>query len=869
MGHAERRGRRARRVTVLFALIGVSLSAQQPAPGGRLPGTIDVGRTGWDVKRPVFAAACPHGCPWGEIGEFVRDAMAKQGYEVILCRNCNRDRGPQLVSTAGIPPPLDAGDARVGTVERFDAPVDFGVTASSILAAGYSTRYNNLRLIAKIEDPSFLLVAVRAETGITDLAQIRDRKMPVKILGGGGADRVLAYYGITPQALQSWGGSMGRAMNAAADAEFDVIIDDLAGPAMNPESAQWTRLSQRHELRFLDLPEPLIQQLAQLPDYKIVSTKWGLVRGVDRSIRTVGRSGEAIFARADTPEQAAYDIAKAVDQSRGDLIWLIRRYSIDPRTVTESQGVPLHPGAARYYREAGQVTASTASGPTVAVTGGQVRGSIEDGLRVYRGIPFAAAPIGPLRWQPPQQVTPWSGVKSANAFGPACMQGARTLFPEDAEQSEDCLTLNVWAPGSGQRLPVMVWIYGGGFTMGSTRPPLYSGANFAKQNVVLVSVQYRVGRFGFFAHPAIAQTAKGGLVGNYAILDQIAGLEWVRDNIAAFGGDPANVTIFGESAGGISIHALMASPLARGLFHKAISESGFGRSSGMTLQTAEREGVAFATRHRIEGTGPDAAAALRALSAADVLAQEPAAGGLPAVASAQAGRGAAPPADPNVPRQPGGAPGGIPYPIIDGKVMPAQITDLFQRGQQARVPYIGGGNSYEASLFSFVRQQPQAAFDRTGNGVRAAALYVNDRRDAGLGALDLTTDLHVTEPNRYLARLMAKAGQPAYAYYFSYVPAERRASVPGASHGAELGYVFGTLPAAAPADARDLSRAMSAYWVAFAKTGTPGSAGGPAWEPVTADRYAFMEFGESGAQLRRDFLKPKLDFISDVVNQGK
>jgi hypothetical protein len=327
------------------------------------PGTINTGKTGWGNKRPVFAAACPNGCPWGEIGEFVHDAMAKLGYDVILCRNCNRDRGPRLVSSAGIPPPLDALDARTGTTQRFDAPVDFGVTASGILGSAYRGQggyaaggpLTNLRLIAKIEDPMFLLIAVKDSSGITDLAQVKDKKMPVKILAGGGADAVLKYYGMTRQDIVSWGGSVNGSMGAREAAEFDIIIDDSGGPALNPESSHWPILSQRHKLRFLDIPEPVIQELAKQPGYQIVSTKWGLLQGVDRNIRTVGRSGEVIFARADTPDQAAYDVAKAVDQSRNDLIWLIRRYSIDPRTVSSDQGVPLHPGAARYYREMGYI----------------------------------------------------------------------------------------------------------------------------------------------------------------------------------------------------------------------------------------------------------------------------------------------------------------------------------------------------------------------------------------------------------------------------------------------------------------------------------------------------------------------------------
>jgi TRAP-type uncharacterized transport system substrate-binding protein len=338
---------------VLFAVASPVARAQQPAQPAS--GTIDVGKTGWTEKRPVIAAACPFGCPWGEIGEFVRDAMKPLGYDVILCRNCNRDRGPRLVSGAGMSPPLDALDARTGTTSRFDAPVDFGITASGILAGAYRSQYENLRLIAKIEDPTFLLVAVKTSSGIGDLSEIRAKKLPVKILAGGGGDLVLKHYGMTRADIASWGGAVNASMGAREAAEFDVIIDDHGTPFMNPEGSHWTILSQRHDLKFLDIPEPILQELAATGGYRIVSTKWGLLKGVDRSIRTVARSGEAIFARADTPEQAAYDIAKAVDQARGELIYLIRRYSIDPRTVAENQGVPLHPGAARYYREQGYI----------------------------------------------------------------------------------------------------------------------------------------------------------------------------------------------------------------------------------------------------------------------------------------------------------------------------------------------------------------------------------------------------------------------------------------------------------------------------------------------------------------------------------
>lgn len=326
--------------------------------------TIDVGRTGFDVKRPVMAAACPNGCPWGELGDFVQSAMKPLGYDVILCRNCNRAEGPRIVGKASVPPPLTPLDRLVGTMQRVNAKVDFGVTESGILASAYDGTgayaadgpYKNLRLIAKIEDPTYLLVAVKADSGITDLAQIRDKHIPAKILStGASAALTLDYYGLTREALTSWGGSLGLAMGANANTAFDVIVSDLASPANNPESAFWTILSQKYDLRFLDLPEPLLRKLAAQPGAVRVTAKWGLLRGVDRPIATVGRSGEAIFARADTPDKAAYDIAKAIDDHRGELKWFIRPYSYEPRSVGENLGVPLHPGAARYYREKGYI----------------------------------------------------------------------------------------------------------------------------------------------------------------------------------------------------------------------------------------------------------------------------------------------------------------------------------------------------------------------------------------------------------------------------------------------------------------------------------------------------------------------------------
>lgn len=350
----------------------IALSAGATAQPGLLGKTVDPGPTGWALKRPVFASACPHACPWGELGDFVKEAMAPLGYEVILCRNCNRTEGPRLVAKAARPPPLIGQDLQVGTDTRIDAPVDFGVTASGFLAAGYEGKgayakdgsFRNLRLIAKIEDPTYLLVAVRKETGITDLAQIREKRLPVRILvAGESATALLEHYGLTPQVLASLGGSQALAMGANNATNFDVIVSDLGSSANNPESSFWTSLSQRYELRFLDLPEPFLARMAAEPGYERVSAQWGLLRGVDRVIPTIGRSGEAVFARADTPDKAAYDVAKAIDARRGQLKWYVRPYSYDPRTVWENLGVPLHPGAARYYREAGYLKPAKARRP--------------------------------------------------------------------------------------------------------------------------------------------------------------------------------------------------------------------------------------------------------------------------------------------------------------------------------------------------------------------------------------------------------------------------------------------------------------------------------------------------------------------------
>jgi TRAP transporter TAXI family solute receptor len=332
-------------------------------PGNLILGqeTIDVGKTGWDVKRPVMASACESGCPWGELGDYVRKAMEPYGYSVILCRNCNRSYGPRLVSTHDYPPPLDEINLEDGVNVRVDARVDFGVTSSAMLSSAYfgtpgnKNPYSNLRLIAKIEDPFYFLVAARKESGIKDLSRIKQLQLPVRIMG---ADNnmmtILKYYGISADDIKAWGGKTGVTMEEALKGNFDIISGFLASPSLNPESSSWTTLSQKFDLYFFELPEELLKMLAQQSvDAEFVEVHQNLLRGVNRRIKTLGRSGESFFARDDTPEKAAYDLAKAIDENHSDLKWFIRIYTYDPKTVWKNFGVPLHPGAEKYYREAG------------------------------------------------------------------------------------------------------------------------------------------------------------------------------------------------------------------------------------------------------------------------------------------------------------------------------------------------------------------------------------------------------------------------------------------------------------------------------------------------------------------------------------
>ena len=455
-----------------------------------------------------------------------------------------------------------------------------------------------------------------------------------------------------------------------------------------------------------------------------------------------------------------------------------------------------------------------------AVTGGQVQGTAADGLGVFKGIPFAAPPVGELRWRQPQPVKAWTGVRPVSAFAPGCMQSSfMSMGPSN--YSEDCLYLNVWTPARSalEKLPVMVWIYGGGFTAGQTAIPAYDGTSLARKGVIVVSIAYRLGALGFLAHPELSRESGKGS-GAYGLADQIAGLRWVKDNIAKFGGDPRNVTIFGESAGGMSVSMLAASPPARGLFAKAISESG---GSFGPLKTANEGGSTVPTLKSAEATGQRAFAAL-------------------GVADLKAAR--ALPADRVTKAQ------GQFWPVADGEFIVGDQYELYRQGRFNDTPVLIGTNADEGRLFAGLGgpapADPAAAFAqqvRGAYGERADAIiaaYTAAPADPAKASKDLMRDSTFAWHTWAWAQLQAEKGKGrAYVYRFE----NRKPSQPdGATHADEIGYVFGSgpmgiAPGAPPpprtADDDVLIGQFQGYWTNFAKTGDPNGPGLPTWPAYT------------------------------------
>jgi len=508
---------------------------------------------------------------------------------------------------------------------------------------------------------------------------------------------------------------------------------------------------------------------------------------------------------------------------------------------------------------------SIASAGTVKTEGGTIQGTVEEGLSVYRGIPYAASPVGDLRWRAPQAAAKWQGVRMAEQYGPPCIQSNKALENQPIKHSEDCLYLNVWTPakGAADRLPVMVWIHGGGFTAGATLERLYHGEQLAKRGVVVVTIGYRLGVMGFMAHPGLSAESPRHVSGNYGVLDMIAGLQWVQRNIAAFGGDPKHVTIFGESAGGAAVSILCASPLAKGLFHGAISQSGGffappvrtsagGPMSGRLLADAERAGEAWAAT-----LGASTIADLRKLPAEKVLA-----------ASSPPGRGAAAPpgrgeATPSAGRAATPPPAGraatsapaaraATSPVVDGWVIADDQYKLYEAGRYNDTPILVGYNSDEGASIG-TPQSPDSYIDgvrqRYGPFAdRLLALYPAGEGKVAKTARDLSRDVSFGWATWTWARLQTKTGRSkAFLYYYDqhpdYPPESPRFGW-GAPHAAECPLVFQHLELRAnertPED-QALSDTIVAYWTNFAKRGDPNGPGLPEW-PVFDDAKPQMMY---------------------------
>jgi para-nitrobenzyl esterase len=466
--------------------------------------------------------------------------------------------------------------------------------------------------------------------------------------------------------------------------------------------------------------------------------------------------------------------------------------------------------------------------PVVDAPAGAVEGVARNGANVFHAIPYALPPVGERRWRPPAAAPRWTGVRRAREMGAACMQPPMAAGPYDRgpqRMSEDCLTLDVTAPANAKGAPVMVWIHGGTLIWGTAHSPMYDGAGFARRGVVLVSINYRLGVLGYMAHPELSRESANGVSGNYGLLDQIAALRWVRENIEAFGGDPRNVTIFGESAGALSVEYLLASPAARGVFDKAIVQSGYLftmpelRAARYEERSAEEIGAALG-----QSLGAPGIAALRAMDARGLT-----------DGAAKAGY--------------------LPYGTIDGRILERQLVDVFDRGEQAPVPLIAGFNSGEVRSLRFLLP-PRPNSGRAYEGeIRARYgdladdyLRLYPPGDLDEAQLAAGRDVVFGWTAERLVRKQAALGQPSFLYYFDHVyPSASKAGLEG-FHAGEVPFVFGNFdrtPAGWPKipetpEQRRFADAMLDYWTSFARDGRPSAQAGPAWPA----------FGTSGAYLR-------------------
>jgi para-nitrobenzyl esterase len=502
--------------------------------------------------------------------------------------------------------------------------------------------------------------------------------------------------------------------------------------------------------------------------------------------------------------------------------------------------------------------ASVFAASPVHIANGLVEGttSPDSKIHIYKGIPFAAPPVGDLRWRPPQPPANWDGDRQATEFGSRCMQGRiySDMVFRDKGPSEDCLYLNVWTPASDAtaKLPVMVWIYGGGFAAGASSEPRQDGEHLAKKGVVVVSFNYRLGVFGFFAHPELAKESERNVAGNYGLLDQVAALQWVQKNVAAFGGDPMNVTIFGESAGSFSVSALMASPLTNGLFERAIGESGafFSRTlSAKTLSQSEAADTEFA-----RSIGAPSLAALRAKPASELL---------------QAALN-----QKNVIRF---------APNIDGYFLPEDVYSIYASGKQRHVSLLAGWNADEGSYLTiFGKEAPtlenyvarvHALYGDKADAILKAYSASNDEQ-AKRAAGDLASDEFIGYSTwKWIEMQTATGASPVYRYRFEQAPpadpSDPKSATRGAYHSSEIEFVFQNLASKhlpwRPQDEK-VSDLMSTYWSNFAKTGDPNGAGLPHWPTYQKDDgYQLMHLNTE-AQASHDKQRARYELLDSLTS---
>jgi para-nitrobenzyl esterase len=477
--------------------------------------------------------------------------------------------------------------------------------------------------------------------------------------------------------------------------------------------------------------------------------------------------------------------------------------------------------------------AGAQSGPIVDAPAGRVQGEASGDLRVFKGLPYALPPTGERRWRPPVEMPAWSGTREATRFGAACIQPTSrpgSIYADTLPAiSEDCLTLNVWAPAVARGAPVFVWIHGGSLATGSGAESTYDGAKLAAHGLVVVSINYRLGVLGYLAHPGLSAESPEHVSGNYGLLDQIAALRWVSRNIGAFGGDAANVTIAGESAGALSVMYLMAAPAARGLFARAIMQSAYMISAPHLRDSPHGDFAAEAIGTYLAGKlGASDVAGLRAMDAGALS---------EAAVSARY----------------------FPFLTIDGSVLPRQLVDVFDRGEQARVPILAGFNSGEIRSLRFLAPPPPKSAGEYESLIRDRYADLADAFLKLYPASDLAESVLMAPRDALYGwtamRLVTKQsalGIPAFLYYFDHgYPAADAAGL-HAFHASELPYVFGTAtvtpplwpkPPATSGESR-LSEAIAGYWAAFARDGSPSASGQPRWPPFGADR-AYMAFEDS------------------------